>query len=124
MDILFPYQNSNINQTCVYNFTVSTGLKAYMKIAENEYVSYNGVNISAGFEIIETGTLEKDVKYAAKFPVIVLFICKAVNWVSHSRHFERFYEILFNRFCLLIYNLCRITGLRKVFLKIVKEKFS
>ena len=76
---------------------------------------------NAGFEIIETGTLEKDVKYAAKFPVIFLFICKAVNWVFHSRHFERFYEIIFNRLCMLIYNLCRITGLRKVFLKVVKE---
>jgi hypothetical protein len=74
-----------------------------------------------GFNVVSSGTLEKDVKYAAKVPVIIFWIGQIINKVVRSPHLWRFNEILFQRLSLLIYYFCKITGLRYLFLTFIKE---
>jgi 2-polyprenyl-6-hydroxyphenyl methylase / 3-demethylubiquinone-9 3-methyltransferase len=77
--------------------------------------------LNAGLSPIETGTLEKDIKYAAKVPAALLLMVRLANRLIHSRHLDRWNERMNNTFTLLIYYFCRTTGLDRLLLLFVKE---
>jgi len=76
---------------------------------------------NAGLKIVEVGTLEKDVKYAAKIPAAIFLTGNAVNKLLHSKRFENANKAFFNKLTLFIYNIARITGLNKILLKLFPE---
>ena len=67
---------------------------------------------TAGLCMLESGTLEKEIKYAAKVPAVIFIIGRWLNrQVFRSEWLERFNQNLFNRFTIWIYHLARLTGL-------------
>ncbi len=75
----------------------------------------------AGLKVVESGTLEKQVKYAAKIPAAVLLFGRLVNKVFRSKRFERMNEAFFQVFTNRINDICHITGLEKYLLKLAPE---
>jgi len=76
---------------------------------------------AAGLKVIEVGTLEKEVKYAAKVPAAILLSGRFVNRLFRSKSFEKFNEALFDRLTLLIYYFFHYTALDKIILKFISE---
>lgn len=74
-----------------------------------------------GLRVIESGTLEKEVKYAAKLPAAVLLVNRLFNRLIRSRRFEVWNEALFRKFSLRIYELILKSGLQPLFLRFVRE---
>jgi len=74
---------------------------------------------NAGLTILETGTFEKDVKYATKIPVVFLLLGRLLNRPFRSRKFDAANEAFFQHFSNAIYNVCHFTGLDKLLLKLV-----
>ncbi len=75
----------------------------------------------AGLKILDCGTFEKQVKYAAKVPAAVLLFGRLLNKLFRSEAFDRMNDRFFNRFCLAVNAFCRITKLEKILLKFVQE---
>jgi SAM-dependent methyltransferase len=75
----------------------------------------------SGLAVLETGTLEKQVKYVAKFPALVLLIGRRINRLFRSPRFGRWNEDFFQKFCLSINGLVSFCGLEPLFLRFVKE---
>jgi 2-polyprenyl-3-methyl-5-hydroxy-6-metoxy-1,4-benzoquinol methylase len=74
-----------------------------------------------GLKIVELGTLEKDVKYAAKIPAAIFIFASFLNRLFKSQKFYQINKNIFIRLTDIIYDICRITGLDKILLKFVKE---
>ncbi len=77
--------------------------------------------VACGLDVLESGTLEKEVKYAAKIPAAILLAVRALNRVFRSRRLNHYNESLFNWLTLAIYHICHWTGLDRVLLWFVKE---
>jgi SAM-dependent methyltransferase len=75
----------------------------------------------AGLRVLETGTLEKDVKYAAKIPVLIWRTGNLINRLRPSLSFLKMNDRLFQKLSLLIYRICNLTGLDNYFLKRINE---
>ncbi|MDZ7724408.1 MAG: methyltransferase domain-containing protein [candidate division KSB1 bacterium] len=75
----------------------------------------------AGLTVLESGTFEKDVKYAAKIPAALLLLGRRINRLFHSPQFAAVNEAFFQNFQVFIYQCCTVCGLDKVLLKFVKE---
>lgn len=75
----------------------------------------------AGLAVIDSGTFEKDVKYAAKLPAALLLIGRRLNRVLRSNRFAAANEAFFQDFQVFIYQCCRTCGLDRALLKFVKE---
>jgi 2-polyprenyl-3-methyl-5-hydroxy-6-metoxy-1,4-benzoquinol methylase len=75
----------------------------------------------AGFQVIESGTLEKEVKYAAKIPVLFRLAGRLLNRVFRSEKLDHFNERLFNRMSLWIYAVCHATRLEKLLIPFFRE---
>jgi len=75
----------------------------------------------AGLEVVETGTLEKEVKYAAKIPAALLLFGRLMNRFLRSKKFELINEAFFQVFTNWIYYICHITRLEKILLKLIPE---
>lgn len=75
----------------------------------------------AGFEVLESGTLEHEVKYAAKIPAIFLILGRLLNKIVYSQSFDQFNEKIFTLTTVWIYQFCKATGLEKVLLPLIKE---
>jgi 2-polyprenyl-3-methyl-5-hydroxy-6-metoxy-1,4-benzoquinol methylase len=73
-----------------------------------------------GFTVLKHGTLEKEIKYAAKIPVIVLLTGRAINRLFKCPAFERFNENLFQKLSIWIYDFCHKTRLEKLFLPFIR----
>jgi ubiquinone/menaquinone biosynthesis C-methylase UbiE len=71
--------------------------------------------------ILETGTLEKQVKYVAKLPALVLIIGRKINRLIRSQPFGQWNKDFFQKFCLLIDAVIKAMGLEPLFLRFVKE---
>lgn len=76
----------------------------------------------AGFEIIETGTLEKDVKYAAKIPFFLFRIFHFLNRKTFQNPRwdivnQRMYDALTNGICTLV----RGVGLNRPLVRLISE---
>ncbi len=76
---------------------------------------------NAGLNVLEKGTLEKDVKYATKIPVMVLLVGRLLNRPFHSRKFDAANEAFFQTFSNAIYDFCHFTRLDKLLLKMVPQ---
>ena len=75
----------------------------------------------AGLDIVDVGTLEKEVKYAAKIPAAIMLTGRAVNKVIKSKQFEKVNERFFDTLTNWIYDFCRVTRLDKMMMKFVSE---
>jgi len=75
----------------------------------------------AGLEVIEAGTLEKEVKYAAKLPKLMYILLQTINRIFQSKKLFRFNDRLFQRSSMLIYYLCHDTGIDKILLPWIQE---
>ncbi|HNW60738.1 MAG TPA: methyltransferase domain-containing protein [bacterium] len=75
----------------------------------------------AGLEPAESGTLEKEVKYAAKLPAALLLAVRLLNRWIRSPRLGRANEAFFHTFTLACWRLARATGLEKLLLPLVKE---
>jgi len=78
--------------------------------------------LETGFEVIEKGTLEKPVKYCAKFPRLLFLIINLVNRsFVHSERFSFWGEKIFNLLSLRIYESVEFLGLQRFLDRWVKE---
>ncbi|MFC1502033.1 class I SAM-dependent methyltransferase [bacterium] len=75
----------------------------------------------AGFSILESGTLEKEVKYAAKIPVLFLIMGNWLNRILRWDWMAQMNEKCFNRLSLWIYFFCHATRLEKAILPFIRE---
>ncbi len=75
----------------------------------------------AGFKIIENGFLEKELKYAAKIPAAVYLAGTFINKILKSKTFDQKNRESFDKFTLLVYKICLLTGLEKILMKFVSE---
>ncbi len=76
---------------------------------------------AGGLEVIEAGTLEKEVKYAAKLPAALLLFVRLINRLLRSERLGRANEAFFHSFTLAVYHFCRLTRLEKLLLPLVRE---
>ncbi|MBD3387116.1 methyltransferase domain-containing protein [candidate division KSB1 bacterium] len=77
--------------------------------------------VNAGFTIMDSGTLEKEVKYAAKLPALFLILAKSLNRIFHSDRFERASHRCFETLSLWIYHIVHYSGLEPLLLKLVSS---
>jgi SAM-dependent methyltransferase len=75
----------------------------------------------SGLQPVQYGTLEKEVKYAAKLPALLLIIGRFLRPLIPGRKYALANEKFFNTFSFAIYRFCRCTGLEKWLLKFVAE---
>ncbi|MBN1465779.1 methyltransferase domain-containing protein [candidate division KSB1 bacterium] len=75
----------------------------------------------AGLQVVRAGTLEKEVKYAAKIPAAILKTGRWLNKRLKSARFARWNQDLFQHLSLLCYNVAHYTLLERVALLFVKE---
>jgi 2-polyprenyl-3-methyl-5-hydroxy-6-metoxy-1,4-benzoquinol methylase len=75
----------------------------------------------SGLIVLEAGTLEKQVKYAAKLPALVLLAGRKINRLIRSSQFGQWNEDFFQQFSLFIDAIIRFLGLETLFLRFVKE---
>jgi ubiquinone/menaquinone biosynthesis C-methylase UbiE len=81
----------------------------------------DGIAQQSGLVVLETGTLEKQIKYSAKLPALVLIIGRMANQFFRSQQFSQWNEDFFQKFCLFIDATIRYMGLEPLFLRFVKE---
>ena len=74
-----------------------------------------------GFRIIESGTFEKEIKYASKIPVLFLWTVRLLNRLIKSSSLERWNERFVKTFTIKMYSFFSITGLKFLFMPFVKE---
>ena len=77
--------------------------------------------VKSGLTVIETGTLEKEVKYATKIPVILLLTCRSLNKLIRSKRFEQWNESFFQTFTNRIYDTLHFFKLNGLLNKMVPE---
>ncbi len=76
---------------------------------------------SVGLNVVQSGTLEKEVKFAAKIPAAILMTGRLVNRIFHSRRMEQWLLKVFNVLSIWIYEFCKMTRLHVFFMHFVKE---
>lgn len=76
---------------------------------------------AAGLEVLRVGTLEKDVKYAAKIPAAILLLGRRINRLLKSDNFGQWNEDFFQKLSLFFYYAAHYTLLEKLLLLFVKE---
>jgi len=77
---------------------------------------------SAGFTKVETGTFEKEVKYATRIPVVFYHLVKFLNKsFVRSDKLAGANETMLNKSSLFIYRFCKFFRLNGFFVSIVKE---
>jgi len=76
---------------------------------------------AAGLVVSEQGTLEREIKYAAKLPALFLYLgYYGRRWLGW-RGMDKVCEKLFNRFSTMIYHVCHASGLEPYLLKWIGE---
>jgi len=76
---------------------------------------------SVGFEVVEVGTLEKEVKYATKIPVVILYIGRVINRLLRSARFDRLNQEFFERLSLAIYRLSATLRVNMFLTRLINE---
>lgn len=71
--------------------------------------------------VVESGTLEKEVKYIAKIPAAILLTGRFVNRIIKSQKFASWNEKFFQKLSIWIYFFCRITFVCRAANRLVKE---
>lgn len=76
----------------------------------------------AGFQVLESGTLEKEVKYSTRIPLLFYYLLHILNkYTFHSREIDDFNEKMVEKCSLLIYKVCTFLRLNDFFSRLVKE---
>ncbi len=75
----------------------------------------------AGLSVVGSGTLEKEVKYAAKIPAAILLLGRLLNKLLRWKKLEQANEAFFHKLTLWIYYFCRFTQLERLLLPFVRE---
>jgi ubiquinone/menaquinone biosynthesis C-methylase UbiE len=76
----------------------------------------------AGFEILECGTFEKEVKYAARIPLLLFHFIRIINkFILRRASVDRYNRRLLNSGALLVYRLAAGCGLERWLTRFVKE---
>jgi len=76
---------------------------------------------AAGLEVAESGTLEKEVKYAAKLPAALLLFVRWINRFLRWPRLGRANEAFFHTFTLACHRFCAATRLERLLLPLVRE---
>ena len=77
---------------------------------------------NAGFKFIETGTFEKEVKYATRIPVVLFYSISFLNKVLFkNKWIDKQNKKILDKLSLIIYKTCCFLGLNKILIKFVKE---
>ena len=76
---------------------------------------------AAGLQVCESGTLEKEIKYAAKLPAALLLLVRFLNRRIRSERLGRANEAFAHRFTLGVWNFCRVTRLERLLRPLVRE---
>lgn len=75
-----------------------------------------------GFHVVEKGTLEKEVKYASKIPMLVFYLFHLINrWTLRSIRWDALNQRMFDALSLSIYRLVKGVGLNCLFLRWIQE---
>ena len=69
-------------------------------------------------QVVESGTLEKDIKYAAKIPAAILLTGRLINRIFKSEKLDKLNESFFNKLTIWIYQFAHFTRLDKILLKL------
>ena len=77
--------------------------------------------IGAGLKIIKSGTLEKEIKYAAKVPAAILLIGRRLNRLIKSQKFAQWNEDFFQKLSLFLYYVAHYILIENFLLMFVKE---
>jgi 2-polyprenyl-6-hydroxyphenyl methylase/3-demethylubiquinone-9 3-methyltransferase len=81
-----------------------------------------GMGTKFGFHVVEKGTLEKEVKYAAKIPMLVFYLFYIINrWMLRSRRWDALNQRMFDALSLGIYRLVKGVGLNSLLLRWIRE---
>ncbi|MBN1541832.1 class I SAM-dependent methyltransferase [candidate division KSB1 bacterium] len=75
----------------------------------------------SGLIVLETGTLEKQIKYAAKLPAALLLLGRFMNRFLRSERWERANEAAFQHSSWIIYRFMQVTRLEKLVLPLIRE---
>jgi 2-polyprenyl-6-hydroxyphenyl methylase/3-demethylubiquinone-9 3-methyltransferase len=75
----------------------------------------------AGLQVVKAGTLEKQIKYAAKIPAAFLLAGRALNRIFRSKRFGLWNENFVHLHTLYCYTLCQKMGLEKWLTAKIKE---
>ena len=76
----------------------------------------------AGFQIVESGTIEKEVKYATRFPVLFFHVLRLLNNTTlKSKRFAQLNERFLETSSLNIYKFCKATHLNTMLTRLVKQ---
>ncbi len=77
---------------------------------------------TAGFQVLEWGTFEKEVKYATRIPLLIYYLLNLVNAVTFkNQRLDQFNKKMLDRGSRLIYTGCAALGLNNVLTRLVKE---
>lgn len=76
---------------------------------------------SEGLTVLASGTLEKEIKYAAKLPAALLLAGRLLNRLFKSVKVERWLLKGFNLLSIGIYEICRTTRLDAFFLRFIDQ---
>ncbi|MFQ6114520.1 MAG: methyltransferase domain-containing protein [bacterium] len=75
-----------------------------------------------GFQVLEYGTFEKEVKYSTRIPVLLYYILRFLNkFLFRSKRIDNFNETMLERCSLLIYQICSVLRLNNILSRLVKE---
>ena len=75
-----------------------------------------------GLTPVESGTLEWEVKYATRLPVVILLLLRQLNkWTFSSSRFDHWNQCFFNWGSKTIYHICHFLQLEKLWQKFIKE---
>lgn len=76
---------------------------------------------SVGLEVIQAGTLEKEIKYIAKIPAAILLVGRALNRLIKSPKFGQWNEDFFQKLSLFLHRITQETIVERIALRFVKE---
>lgn len=77
---------------------------------------------TAGLRVRQIGTIEKEIRYAAKIPAAILLLNRGLDRLFfRSERFERWNEALFEKLCLLIYAIACRTHIDAFLVKRITE---
>lgn len=76
----------------------------------------------AGFTILKFGTLEKEVRYATRFPVVFFYMVYFINkYLIKSENLDNFNQKCLEACSLFIYRFARLLGINELLTRFVKE---
>lgn len=75
-----------------------------------------------GFQVLEVGTFEKEVKYATRLPVVFYHVIRLLNrTVLKSNRVEAFNREFLDRSSLLFYRMCRKLHIHALLIRLIRE---